>query len=200
MTARASNCELCTKWTGTIPCEAGHRPRFYVPRSPYDDSWGWKRKCADFDTVTYTRGELDDARAVADELAQNCGEIMPTKPLELTRPMQTSERLTKEQDAMFKPGGFVMLHPESKHPDAGRVGKIVSRNGDEMLVEFFNDELIGKTDFSTIPLGHWGPVPEFFVEEYEPRAKKIGWRVAERGMRMFRNLGWGYTAATEGKA
>ena len=49
-------------------------------------------------------------------------------------------------------------------------------------------------------IGHWAPVPEFFVEEYEPRAKKRGWRVTERGMRMFRDLGWGYTAATEGKA
>lgn len=37
-------------------------------------------------------------------------------------------------------------------------------------------------------------------EEYEPRAKKRGWRVTERGMKMFRDLGWGYTAATEGKA
>lgn len=46
---------------------------------------------------------------------------------------------------------------------------------------------------------HRWPVPEFFVEEYEPRAKKRGWRVTERGMKMFRDLGWGYTAATEGK-
>jgi len=36
--------------------------------------------------------------------------------------------------------------------------------------------------------------------EHEPRAKKRGWRVSERGMKMFRDLGWGYTAATEGKA
>ncbi|MDE1545466.1 MULTISPECIES: hypothetical protein [Betaproteobacteria] len=114
--------------------------------------------------------------------------------------MTTDAKLTKEQEAMFQPGCFVVLHPDSKHLDAGRVGKIVSRKGGEMLVEFFSDELIGKTEYSTIPLGHWGPVPEFFVEEYEPRAKKRGWRVSERGMKMFRDLGWGYTAATEGKA
>jgi len=114
--------------------------------------------------------------------------------------MTTDLKLTKEQEAMFQPGCFVALHPDSKHPDAGRVGKIVSRNGSEMLVEFFSDELIGKSEFSLIPMGHWAPVPEFFVEEYEPRAKKRGWRVTERGIKMFRDLGWGYTAATEGKA
>ena len=107
--------------------------------------------------------------------------------------MTTDFELTKEQEAMFQPGCFVVLHPGSKHQDAGRVGKIVSRKGSEMLVEFFSDELIGKSEFSLIPLGHWAPVPDFFVEEYEPRAKK-------RGMKMFRDLGWGYTAATEGKA
>jgi hypothetical protein len=120
-----------------------------------------------------------------------------TKPLHTM--MTTDLGLTKEQDAMLQPGCFVVLHPNSKHPDAGRVGKIISRKGSEMLVEFWRDDLIGKSEFSTIPLGHWGPVPEFFVEEYEPRAKKRGWRVTERGMKMFRDLGWGYTAATEGK-
>jgi hypothetical protein len=114
--------------------------------------------------------------------------------------MTTNLDLTPEQEKMFQPGCFVALHPESNHPDAGRVGKIISRNGTEMLVEFFNDDLIGKTEYCTIPLGHWGPVPEFFVEEYEPRAKKRGWRVTERGMKMFRDLGWDYTPATEGKA
>lgn len=113
--------------------------------------------------------------------------------------MPTDIKLTQAEEALFQPGCFVALHPESKHPHAGRVGKIVSRRGSDMLVEFFADELIGKTEFCTIPLGHWGPVPECLVEEYEPRAKKRGWRVSERGMKMFRDLGWGYTAATEGK-
>jgi len=108
-------------------------------------------------------------------------------------------KLSKEQEAMFAPGCFVMLHPESRHPDAGRIGKIVSRDEDRMLVEFFDDALIGKTDFSTIPLGHWGPVPDFFVEEYEPRAQKRGWRLTAQGRKMFCDLGWGFTPASEGK-
>jgi hypothetical protein len=74
--------------------------------------------------------------------------------------MTTDLELTKEQEALFQPGCFVVLHPESKHPDAGRVGKIISRNGRDMIVEFFNDDLVGRTEYSTIPLGHWGPVPE----------------------------------------
>lgn len=75
--------------------------------------------------------------------------------------MTTDAKLTKEQEAMFQPGCFVVLHPDSKHRDAGRVGKIVSRNGGEMLVEFFSDDLIGRSEFSTIPLGHWGRCRSF---------------------------------------
>lgn len=99
---------------------------------------------------------------------------------------------------MFQPGGFVMLHPDSKHPDAGRIGKIISRRGVEMVVEFFADELIGKSEFSLIPLGHWGPVPDFLVESYEIRAQKRGWKIGERGITMFKKLGWGYTLASIG--
>jgi len=113
--------------------------------------------------------------------------------------MTTNLDLTTEQEKLFLPGCFVALHPESNHPDAGRIGKIISRKGREMLVEFFKDELFGKTDYSLIPLSHWMPVPTFFVEEYEPRAKKRGWRVTKHGMKMFHEFGWGYTAATEGK-
>lgn len=112
--------------------------------------------------------------------------------------MTTDFELTKEQEAMFQPGCFVVLHRRQTQ-DAGRVGKIVSRKGSEMLVEFFSDELIGKSEFSLIPLGHWAPVPDFFVEEYEPRQEA---RLARHRARheVFRDLGWGYTAATEGKA
>ena len=109
-------------------------------------------------------------------------------------------KLTKEQEAMFQPGCFVVLHPDSKHPHAGRVGRIARRKGKDMLVEFFSDELIGVSEYSTIPFGHWAPVPDFFVETYEPRVMKRGWRVSERGMATFRDLGWNFTAATEGKA
>lgn len=94
--------------------------------------------------------------------------------------MTTDAKLTKEQEAMFQPGCFVVLHPDSKHLDAGRVGKIVSRKGGEMLVEFFSDELIGKTEYSTIPLGHWGPVPEFLSRNMSlaPRNAAGGFRSA----------------------
>jgi len=51
--------------------------------------------------------------------------------------MHDDLELTKEQEAMFQPGRFVALHPESNHPDAGRVGKIISRKGCDMIVEFF---------------------------------------------------------------
>jgi hypothetical protein len=113
--------------------------------------------------------------------------------------MATDLELTPEQEAMFQPGCFVALHPKSKHPDAGRVGKIITREGRRMLVEFFRDDLIGKTTYSVIPLGHWGPVPAALVEEYEPRAKKRGWRLNEFGMKVYRDFGWDYTPATEGK-
>lgn len=101
---------------------------------------------------------------------------------------------------LFARGKFVMLHHESTTPDAGRVGRIVNCKGDRMLVEFFDDDLIGKSDYSVIPRRHWAPVPEFMVEEYEPRAKKRGWRVAERYVATMDKLGWPHTPATEGKA
>lgn len=113
--------------------------------------------------------------------------------------MKADIKMDKEREALFQPGCFVALHPDSEHPDAGRVGKIISRNGNKMLVEFFSDELIGKTEFSLIPLGHWAPVSKFLVEEYEPRVKKRGWRITERGIKIFSDLGWRYTAATIGK-
>jgi hypothetical protein len=33
-----------------LRCLKGHKPLFYLPRNgdPYDASWGWKRRCADF--------------------------------------------------------------------------------------------------------------------------------------------------------
>lgn len=114
--------------------------------------------------------------------------------------MTTEIELSKAQEKLFKPGCFVALHSDSQHHDAGRIGKIISCDGTAMLVEFFSDELLGKSEYSMIPFGHWAPVPEFMVEEYQPRALRRGWRVTERGMAMFREFGWGFTPATEGKA
>lgn len=106
-------------------------------------------------------------------------------------------KLTDQQEIMFSPGKFVMLHPESHHPDAGRIGKIISRKGVDMLVEFFSDN--EKSSYSVIPIGHWGPVPDSMVDEYAPAPGKRGWRFSERGIDLARKLGWGYTDATEGK-
>jgi len=107
--------------------------------------------------------------------------------------------------ALFAPGAFVMLHHECKvagkpHPDAGRIGRIVSRDGASMVTEFWNDDLIGSATFCLIPFGHWAPVPEFCVEEYEPRAKRRGWRLNERGAKLFADMGWQRTKATIGDA
>lgn len=89
------------------------------------------------------------------------------------------DHMARMEAKMFAPGAFVMLHHARKvdckpHEDAGRIGRIVSRNGDRMVTEFWSDDLIGGATFSLIPLGHWAPVPEFCVEEYEPRAKRRG--------------------------
>lgn len=105
---------------------------------------------------------------------------------------------------LFAKGCYVMLHHDSKasgrpHPDAGRIGCIVTE-GDNMMVEFWRDDLVGGSTFSMIPRGHWAPVPDFMVEEYEPRAKKRGWRLNAKGARMFESLKWAHTAATKGEA
>lgn len=104
---------------------------------------------------------------------------------------------------LFAPGCFVMLHHDSKasgsaHPDAGRIGCVVSDEPD-MVVEFWRDELVASSTFCLIPRRHWAPVPEFLVEEYEPRAKKRGWRLNAKGARMFQALGWQQTRATRGE-
>lgn len=108
-------------------------------------------------------------------------------------------RLPPGTAKLFAPGKYVMLHPESQTPDAGRVGRIVNCKGDRMLVEFFDDDLIGKSDYSVIPRRHWAPVPEFMVEEYAPRSGKRGWRLKQHWMPIVQKLGWQYTPATEGK-
>jgi len=53
--------------------------------------------------------------------------------------------------------------------------------------------------YKLLPRPHWLPVPEFCVEKYEPRAKLRGWRLNERGVRLFRDMGWTQTAATTGQ-
>lgn len=107
---------------------------------------------------------------------------------------------------MFADGAFVMLHPgctiagNKPHPDAGRIGKIVSSSNGNRIVQFMNDELIGHSTFCILPEKAWGPVPEFCVEEYEPRAGKKCFRLNERGVKIFKSMEWETSAHSEGKA
>lgn len=32
-----------------MQCAKGHKPRFYKPNTYVDNTWGYKRKCADFE-------------------------------------------------------------------------------------------------------------------------------------------------------
>lgn len=51
----ASHCEECEHCVLELltemkmVCEAGHKPRFYLPRTPDDTEYGWKRVCDDFE-------------------------------------------------------------------------------------------------------------------------------------------------------
>ena len=130
---------------------------------------------------------------------------LPTPEAWRTRVGPWGDHMARMEAKMFAPSAFVMLHHECKaagkpHEDAGRIGRIVSRNGDRMVTEFWNDDLIGGATFCLIPFGHWAPVPEFCVEEYEPRAKRRGWRLNERGVKLFSDMGWQHTRATLGAA
>lgn len=118
------------------------------------------------------------------------------------------ERLRKEEvvNSMFAPGAFVMLHPNvfmsnnNRHPDSGRIGKVSSESNGMLVVELFNDDLIGKLTACILPKKVWLPVPSFAVEEYFPRAKKRGWRLSDRGKRLFADFGWMMNEASEGRA
>ena len=122
-----------------------------------------------------------------------------------------SEQARKEhfeikQREMFQPGKFVMLHHECcigkvKHPDAGRIGKIIKCDLEkkDMIVEFWTDEMVGGATYCLIPFGHWLPLGDYMIEEYEPRVMKRGWRINDYAKRIFDNMGWKRTLATEGK-
>lgn len=54
---KAVYCDECKHFSETLatykrPCKAGHRPRFYVPRTTSHavvGDYGWKRRCNDFE-------------------------------------------------------------------------------------------------------------------------------------------------------
>ena len=56
--AKTRHCEECQHriWSAEyantpkhLQCWKGHAPRFYMPQSPIDQDWGWKRKCHDYE-------------------------------------------------------------------------------------------------------------------------------------------------------
>lgn len=117
-----------------------------------------------------------------------------------------AEHNARMEAKMFAPGQYVMLHHECKirgnqpHPDVGRIGRIQQSDSGNMIVEFWNDDLVGSSTYCVLTRPNWLPVPEFCVEKYEPRAKRRGWRLNERGVRLFRDMGWTQTAATTGQS
>ena len=59
--AKAQACDFCQHfdfgetsesepfaWILKPSCAKGHTPRFFSPRDPMDQDWGWKRRCDDF--------------------------------------------------------------------------------------------------------------------------------------------------------
>jgi hypothetical protein len=125
-----------------------------------------------------------------------------------------AEADVKREAECYQDGKLLMLHPgcrtgSNPHPDAGRIGRIVSCErradgapvkGGKLLVEFWADELVGSSIYCLIPVGHWLPIFGWFAEEYEPRAKKRGWRLSAQGLKVFTQMGWEITAATRGEA
>jgi len=125
-----------------------------------------------------------------------------------------AEADAKREAECYQEGKLLMLHHACKtggkpHPDAGRIGRIVSCErradgrpvkGGKLIVEFWADELVGSATYCLIPVGHWLPIFGWFAEEYEPRAKKRGWRLSTQGLKIFTQMGWEMTAATRGEA
>ena len=48
------HCDTCRWWQGSVvympehECSRGHRPNFYLPKSPDDTTYGYKRRCEDW--------------------------------------------------------------------------------------------------------------------------------------------------------
>lgn len=49
---KAHDCSDCRHWRPLVSeCRKGHKPRFYLPRTPLDRAWGHKRRCGEFEGV-----------------------------------------------------------------------------------------------------------------------------------------------------
>lgn len=51
---KVQHCDECRYWHGFVGipgerCDKGHQPRFYMPRGPMDQEFGYKRRCADYE-------------------------------------------------------------------------------------------------------------------------------------------------------
>ena len=115
-----------------------------------------------------------------------------------------SKELRQEMDRkMWATGGYVVLHPESYvgeelHPEAGRIGKIVSCRGQDIVVEMASGEVQGRF-LVGIPKQHYAPMPAFMVEEYLDNGM-TRYRLTEDGYRIATNMGWLVNARTRGLA
>jgi len=114
--------------------------------------------------------------------------------------MKLSQHTQKLIEKAFQPGKFVMLHPNAytdhgAHPDAGRVGKIVSCDKNRMVVEFFV-----KAEAISCGVMHKDSfliVPDFHVEEYTKEGV-TGYRVNDQFKQAAQYFGWNYTQQSEG--
>jgi hypothetical protein len=104
---------------------------------------------------------------------------------------------------LFKPGRFVMLHPDAMtaqgpHPEAGRVGKIIRLQDDDskiIIVEFFSSD--DKGTYCLLPTSAWQPVPAALVEEYD-KGRSRGFRITDKGRQAFDKMGWARNELTAG--
>lgn len=115
----------------------------------------------------------------------------------------SKERRQEMDRKMWAPGGYVVLHAESYvgeklHPEAGRIGKIVSCRGQDIVVEMACGE--GQSRFLVgIPKKHYAPMPAFMVEEYAANEMRR-YRLTEDGYRIATNMGWLVNDRTRGVA
>jgi len=103
----------------------------------------------------------------------------------------------------FAVGCYVMLQPRDRpgdFPHLGRIGPIFHVTKDNLVVKFFQDDLIGVNLLCAIPLPYWTPIPAFLVERYEVRTLKHGWRLTQNAPHLLDVLGWPHTAASLGVA
>lgn len=119
--------------------------------------------------------------------------------------MSAKMRVEWEKKAFGK-GAYVMLHPlcyigkDKLHPEAGRIGKLVNDGHKEknFVVDFEQDDLVGKGRYCILPKDAWFPIPNHLVEQYEIRAKKTAYRYTKEGAEIARRMGWNMTDASLG--